>query len=166
MKHNETLPGVAEKAWALNFEAGFRRIGALVLLAIIIAALSGVFSGGYFSPADKSNAQQTLKIHYERFGRLQNAQTLKITLQTQAAKKYVISLGGAFNENYQHGNVWPQPDSMYSRGETLYLVYNNITRSGDFTVWLNTTPGTPGKSMNTVAVNDEPGIRFWQFIYP
>ncbi|SFU16045.1 hypothetical protein SAMN05192562_10796 [Kosakonia arachidis] len=166
MKHDEMLPGVSENARALNFEAGFRRVGALVLLAMIIAALSGVFSGGYFSSADKSNADQTLKIHYERFGRLQNEETLKITLQTQAAKKYVISLGGAFNENYQHGNVWPQPDSMHSRGETLYLVYNNITHSGNFTVWLTTTPDKPGKSINTVAVNDEAAVRFWQFIYP
>lgn len=166
MKHHETLPGVTESATALNFEAAFRRIGAVVLLGIIAAALSGLFSGGYFSKAEKSNADQTLKIHYERFGRLQNAQTVKITLQTQAAKKYIISLSGAFNEHYQHGNVWPQPDSMFSRGGTLCLVYNNITHSGDFTVWLNTTPDTPGKSVNTVSVNDEPGIRFWQFIYP
>jgi len=77
-----------------------------------------------------------------------------------------VSLGGKFNEDFQPGSISPQPDSMYSRGNTLYLVYNDVNNKRDFNVWMYVTPTVPGKSVSSVSVNDQPGITFWQFIYP
>ena len=164
--HHDKLPGVKESRFALNFESGFQSIGFAVLLCIILAALLGLFSKGYFSSAQKSTTSQTLSVNYERFGRLQTEFKLHFTVRPQNTDKYVMSLGGKFNEDFQPGSISPQPDSMYSRGNTLYLVYNNVNNKRDFNVWMYVTPTVPGKSVSSVSVNDQPDITFWQFIYP
>lgn len=164
--NRDKLPGVKENRFALNFESGFQSIGFAVLLCIILAAVLGFFSNGYFSSAQKSNISQTLSVNYEHFGRLQTEFKLHFTVQPQNTDKYVVSLGGKFNEDFQPGSISPQPDSMYSRGNTLYLVYNNVNNNRDFSVWMYVTPTVPGKSVSSISVNDQPGITFWQFIYP
>ena len=164
--HHDKLPGVKESRFALNFESGFQSIGFAVLLCIILAALLGLFSNGYFSSAQKSTTSQTLSVNYERFGRLQTEFKLHFTVRPQNTDKYVVSLGGKFNEDFQPGSISPQPDSMYSRGNTLYLVYNDVNNKRDFNVWMYVTPTVPGKSVSSVSLNDQPGITFWQFIYP
>ena len=162
----EKLPGVKESRFALNFESGFQTIGFGVLLCIIFAALIGMFSNGYFSTAQKSNPTRTLTVDYERFGRLQTEFKLHFTVPAQSAGRYIVSLGGDFNENFQQGSLSPQPDSMYSRGKTLYLIYNDVNNKSDFSVWMYITPTVPGKSVSSISVNGQPGITFWQFIYP
>lgn len=164
--NNERLPGVKENARALNVESAFRRVGFVLLLSIIVAALMGLFSGGYMSSATTMNPTHSLKVEYERFGRLQNEFRVKISPQSLAADNYVFSIGGAFSERFQPGSVWPQPDRMFSQGQTLYLVYHNVADKRDFSVRVYVTPSMPGKAVNTVKVNDEPEARFWQFIFP
>jgi hypothetical protein len=70
------------------------------------------------------------------------------------------------NDVYEPGSVWPQPDSMFSRGNTLFFVYNNLKMSDNFSVLLFTTPARAGKWDNVVRINNEPEIPFWQLIYP
>ncbi|MGS6356480.1 hypothetical protein ACVGXP_02390, partial [Enterobacter hormaechei] len=40
--------------------------------------------------------------------------------------KYILSLTNESSDVYEPGSVWPQPDSMYSPGNTLFLVYDNL----------------------------------------
>ena len=75
----ERLPGIKESEFFLNFECAARKYGLGILLGIILAALLGIFSGGYFSTAEKTNAPGNLTVTYERFGRLQTEFRLKIT---------------------------------------------------------------------------------------
>lgn len=163
---DEPLPGVKEDHFALNFEAGFQKIGFFVLLAILSGALAGIFSNGYFSSAQKLNHTRALSVNYDRFGRLQTEFPLHFTVKNNVADKYVFSLGGDFTDHFQPGVISPQPDSMYSRGNTLYLVYNDVKTEGDFSVWMYVTPMVPGKTTITAGVNGEPALSFWQFIYP
>lgn len=163
---DEQLPGVKEDHFALNFEAGFQKIGFVVLFTILLCAVGGLFSDGYFSSAKKINDAGTLSIHYDRFGRLQTEFTLHFAVKNRQADKYVFSLGDDFTDHFQPGVISPQPDRMYSRGKRLYLEYNGVKTKGDFSVWMYVTPTVPGKTTVTVGVNGEPALSFWQFIYP
>ena len=163
---DEPLPGVKEDHFALNFEAGFQKIGFFVLFAILSGALVGIFSNGYFSSAEKLNHTRALSVNYDRFGRLQTEFPLHFTVKNNVADKYVFSLGGDFTDHFQPGVISPQPDSMYSRGNTLFLVYDRLQQTDKFTVVLFITPSKAGKWTNSIRVNNEPDIRFWQFIYP
>lgn len=44
---NEKVPGIKESYRLLTFEYAFRQVGFIVLLAIILAAIAGLFSSGW-----------------------------------------------------------------------------------------------------------------------
>jgi hypothetical protein len=161
-----SLPGVKESRRALNFEYACRKGGLMLLVIIILAALAGLFSVGYFSSSEKTTSAHSVKLEYERFGRLQTEFTVKITAPVHSSGQYIFRLGGDFNRRFETGNIWPQPDRMYSRDGALYLAYDAAPHPVDFSVWLKITPTKPGKAVSTLWVNGGPAIRFWQFIYP
>lgn len=165
-REKETLPGITESRRGLHFEALFRQVGLVVLLGVIIAALSGLFSNGYFSSALKDNNSHTLDIQYQRFGRLQTEFELRFSTRSLPAESYIFSINGELNTMFEPGAISPQPDSMVTQGKTLYLIYRNVKTQGDFSVRMFITPTAMGKSVNSIKVNSEPEIRFWQFIYP
>ncbi len=160
------LPGVKQSHAALQFEYNARRFGFVLLLLIIAAALSGLFSGGYFSEATKTNAANSVQVEYQRFGRLQSPVELKITLPGRSNAPLTLRIGGEYMARTQTDNIWPQPDEMHSEGGELVLIYQEAKPQKDFTVWLYTTPQQPGKTVTTVMLNNQPGLSFWQFIYP
>lgn len=163
---NEKVPGIKESYRLLTFEYAFRQVGFIVLLAIILAAMAGLFSSGLVSDEDKTNSANSLTLNYERFGRRQTESRMTLTFPVTSEGKYTLSLTSDTSDTYEPGSVWPQPDSMYSRGNTLFLVYDRLKQTDKFTVLLFITPSKAGKWTNSIRVNNEPDIRFWQFIYP
>ena len=160
------LPGISQCRVALQFEFLVHRYGLYVLLIIITAALAGVFSVGYFSQAEKSSQANTLQVQYQRFGRLQTPVTMKITLPGQKSERLTLRIGDEYMTRFETDNIWPQPTEMRSEGGDLILIYHEGTLRKNFTVWLYTTPTQPGKAVTSVTLNNEPDLRFWQFIYP
>ena len=163
---NEKVPGIKESYRLLTFEYAFRQVGFIVLLAIIVAAIAGLFSSGVVSDVEKTNDAKSLTLSYERFGRRQTESRMALTFPVTSEGKYTISLTSESSDAYEPGSVWPKPDSMYSRGNTLFLVYNNLEQNEKFVIQLFLTPSKAGKWTNTLRVNNEPEIAFWQFIYP
>ncbi|EKS6646461.1 hypothetical protein QCD57_000202 [Enterobacter hormaechei] len=163
---NEKVPGIKESYRLLTFEYAFRQVGFIVLLAIILAAIAGLFSSGLVSDEEKTNSANSLTLNYERFGRRQTESRMTLTFPVTSEGKYTLSLTSETSDTYEPGSVWPQPDSMYSRGNTLFLVYDRLKQTDKFTVLLFITPSKAGKWTNSIRVNNEPVIRFWQFIYP
>lgn len=160
------LQGVKESQRFLNFESGFHMIGFISLLCIVLLATAGAFSGGYLSEETRKNTLKTTELQFEKFGRLQTEFQFKISGQKHDSVNMTLRIGGDFNKFYEMENIWPQPDSMYSKGNDLYLVYNDSEATQDFTVWLQVTPVKPGSVMSFLQLNGEPEIRFRQFIYP
>lgn len=165
-RKNEKLPGINESFRLLTFEYAFRQIGFIVLLSIIVAAIAGLFSSGIVSDTQKTNSAKTLTIDYERFGRRETEFPIEAAFPVKAEGEYVLSLSSERRDVYEPGNIWPQPDRMYSRGNTLFIVYSNVKPTEKFTVRLFLTPSKAGKWANAIRVNNEPEIPFWQFIYP
>ncbi|WP_152082135.1 hypothetical protein [Enterobacter oligotrophicus] len=165
-RKNEKVPGINESYRLLTFEFAFRQVGFIVLLGIIVAAVAGLFSSGVVSDREKINSAKSLTISYERFGRRQTESRMQLTFPVKSEGKYIISMTTESREAYEPGSVWPQPDSMYSRGNTLFFVYNHLKTEDTFSVLLFITPSKAGKWANVIRVNNEPDIHFWQFIYP
>ncbi|MGQ4694086.1 hypothetical protein [Enterobacter asburiae] len=165
-RENEKLPGIDESYRLLTFEYAFRQVGFIVLLGIIVAAIAGLFSSGMVSDTVKTNSAKSLTINYERFGRRETETRMELAFPVQTEGKYVLSMTSESSDAYEPGSVWPQPDSMFSRGKTLFFVYNNLKISDRFSVLLFTTPSRSGKWNTVIRVNGEPEIIIWQFIYP
>ncbi|KNC91855.1 hypothetical protein [Trabulsiella odontotermitis] len=159
-------PRVEESPSALNFEYNINRYGVLFLLAIIFAALAGLFSSGLFSSASEQNSTTTTNVNYDRFERLMSESEINIAIQNVRAERYIVSIGDSLLENYQMGDIRPEPDSMYSKSGTLYLIYNAADIKPPLSLWVSVTPKKPGKFTNTIKVNSEPEITFSQFVWP
>lgn len=124
---NEKVPGIKESYRLLTFEYAFRQVGFIVLLAIIVAAIAGLFSSGVVSDVEKTNDAKSLTLSYERFGRRQTESRMALTFPVTSERKYTLSLTSESSDAYEPGSVWPQPDSMYSRGIPCFsstIVYN------------------------------------------
>ncbi|HDR2890982.1 TPA: hypothetical protein I4G69_001819 [Enterobacter asburiae] len=165
-RENMKVPGVEESQHFLKFEARFHKVGFVVLLCIISLAMAGIFSGGYFSDSVMKNTTGDVTLNFERFGRLQTNFKLKISGADQRSGKNIYRIGGDFNTFYETENIWPQPDSMYSKGDDLYLVYNTHENQQNTSIWLFVTPVKPGSTKSVIQLNSGPEIHFRQFIYP
>ncbi|EHN8920757.1 hypothetical protein F6U03_000485 [Enterobacter asburiae] len=165
-REKERLPGIDESYRLLTFEYAFRQVGFIVLLVIIVAAIAGLFSSGMVSDTVKTNSAKSLTINYERFGRRETETRMELAFPVQAEGKYTLSMTSESSDVYEPGSVWPQPDTMFSRGKTLFFVYNNLKKSDSFSVLLFTTPSRAGKWNTVIRVNSESEINIWQFIYP
>lgn len=163
---NIKIPGIEESQRFLNFESKFHKVGFVALLCIIFLAIVGVFSGGYFSNSVMRDTTGNMTVYLERFGRLQTEFKLKISATDQHSGKNIFRIGGDFNTFYETENIWPQPDSMFSQGDDLYLVYNTRENQQDISIWLLVTPVKPGSVKSVIQLNSGPEIHFRQFIYP
>ena len=159
-------PRIKENIKNLNFEYQFSRAGFVLLLGIVIAAVLGLFSNGLFSEQHLQNKTHTLRLDYDRFGRLTSENEIKVSIKELNAPDYILSFGKTFLDEFQIGSIKPQPDRMYSEQGYVYLVYNHADKQPTFSVWLALTPRKPGAFSNTLQVNNEPEIHFSQFIYP
>ena len=137
-----------------------------MLLGCVAAGSLGFFSSGMVSDTEKTKSAKTLTINYEGFGGRDAEFPIQIAFPVKTPGKYAIAMTREDREAYEPGSIWPQPDSMYSRGNTLVLVYNNLDKNEKFAIQLFLTPSKAGKWTNTRRVNNEPEIPFWQVIYP
>ncbi len=60
-RKNEKLTGINESYRLLTFEYAFRQVGFILLLAIIIAAIAGLFSSGAVSDTEKMNSAKNAR---------------------------------------------------------------------------------------------------------
>ena len=157
---------VSENPFWLNVEANARRYGLFLLLAIVIAALCGLFSKGWLSHMQRTTADGVLSLEYERFGRLMSDTEMKIVVHADTGKEVTVVLGGDFMETFQITTLQPQPDRMQSQNNRLVLSWSRDALPADHAIWLGVQPLQWGKSQSTVAVDKGPSLPFWQFIYP
>lgn len=162
---NKSSP-VVEKPFWLNFEYQLRRVGFILLLLIVVAALAGLFSRGYLSEATRTNDDRSLTLHYEKFNRLLSDMDMKISSVIPAGKRNRIVLGGDFMEGFRIDTLQPQPDKMYSLNGEVVLEYPPSAAGVEQTLWLSLTPMKFGAIKSTLAIDNGSPIVFQQFIYP
>lgn len=163
---DQNPPPVREKHVWLSFEANVRRIGFFLLLFIVLAALSGLFSRGHFSHVERSSADNTLTLSYERFNRQQSDVDMEISTTAASGNKLTITLGGDFMQAFKIDTLQPQPDKTWSQQDSLVLEYECGSLPSSGKVWLGLLPQQPGSSTSTVTVNNGPPLTFWQFTWP
>lgn len=160
-----SLP-IVEKPFWLSFEFQLRRMGFALLLAIVIAAMVGLFSRGYISDARIANDSGTLRIDYEKYSRLMSDMDMKITSSQIRENRNRIILGGDFMDSFRIDTLQPQPDKMYSLNGKMVLEYSVSAPGSEQTLWLSLTPMKFGATHSTVAIDNGPEITLHQFIYP
>ena len=95
IKNQQPCPIVDENERSLRFEYRFRRYGIIVLSLIILTALSGLWSSGYFSEAHRETSGGELSVDYQRYARLMSETELNIQIKCIAPTgNYISSISG------------------------------------------------------------------------
>ena len=96
---------VDENDQALRFEYRFRRYGIIVLSLIILTALSGLWSSGYFSEAHRESPNGELRVDYQRYARLMSETELNIQIKPTQENDTTISFAATLLTRYQVGDI-------------------------------------------------------------
>ncbi|MEW5562261.1 hypothetical protein AB1287_18815 [Enterobacter asburiae] len=157
---------VAEHPFWLRVENAARQYGFVLLILVLLAGFCGLFSKGMFSNGSLTNADRTLKVDYERFGRNQSDMDLKVTLNVPPGDSYTVTLGGQFMDTFEIEALYPQPWRFSSHNGDMTLEFHDQPEGGSHTLWLSVQPRHSGKVVSTLRANQQPAVTLTQYIYP
>ncbi|MDT3411009.1 hypothetical protein [Kosakonia cowanii] len=157
---------VADSPFWLHVETKVQRIGSVILFAVVIAGLLGLFSQGWLSARSAHSSNGKLTVQYDRYARLQSDIDMQLTAHASNERRTVFILGGNFMQDFEIRTLQPQPEKMTSQNGELVLEYARPHPDQPFTVWLGLTPQTPGSSELRLSLNDTTQLAVKQFIWP
>ena len=140
------------RAWTVQ------RVGWLVIAAVIVGALLGVFGDGPLSRAEVRG--DGLRLEYERFARLQQPTRLQLALSKSPRSE--VALNRSYLESFRIEQITPEPREVESSGE--WLVYR-FGGSGTITVTFHLMPEKFGSAAGAARAGGN-SLAFQQFIYP
>jgi len=142
-----------ERSWVVQ------RIGWVLLLLFVGSAALGVFGTGILSKVHKQTGEYS--VEYERFGRFQMPQEIKIMAPSRNGK-VVITVPQSFTENYEIPSSIPQPQRQVFDNSHLTLEYPS---NGPVLIMFEIEAEKTGSHTADFFVNEQV-FSISQFIYP
>ncbi len=89
-----------------------QRVGWIVLVVVILAALLGLFGSGPLARATTGAPGAPLRLEYDRLGRIEAPTTLTALLRPSARRpgEAILHLDRGFTDHFQIESVQPTPD--------------------------------------------------------
>jgi hypothetical protein len=97
------------------------RIGWAVVALILLAALTGVFSGGLLGRATARDPGGGLSVEYDRFARYGAPTTILIRLEREAGGEATLRLSRSLLEAFAIARVRPRPEREWSQADGLAM---------------------------------------------
>jgi hypothetical protein len=142
-----------ERSWIIQ------RIGWVLLLLFVLFAALGVFGTGILSNVHKQSGEYS--VDYERFGRFQMPQEIKINAPSKNGK-VVITIPQSFLDNYEIPSSIPQPTRQDFDNTYLILEYPS---NGPAHIMFEIEAEKTGNHTAEIIINEQV-FTFSQFIYP
>lgn len=141
-----------QRVWAAQ------RIGWIIIGALVVAALAGVFGQG---PVSRAVAQGgAVRIEYERFIRLQQATRLRFVLPVSDNE---MALHRQYLEAFRVEQITPEPREVEASAD--WLTYR-FSGNGGMAVTFDLIPETFGRVLGRAHDAAGASVEFWQLIYP
>ena len=152
---------------------GVQRIGWIVMVLIVIAALLGLFGRGPLARATAGNAGDPLRLEYERFTRHSSPATLQVHLapgvtdeQEGGGGTARVWLDREYMQDIAIESISPEPQSMEAGKEGIVYVFR-IAKADQFTrVTFHIQPKGYGLRSGRIGLAGREPLRFRQFIFP
>jgi hypothetical protein len=142
-----------EKGWIIQ------RVGWVVVIAIVIAGILGVFGEGPLSKEEPVSGN--IKAKYERFFRFEAE--MKIVVESSADHISQISFPQHYLKNFKILRFVPEPDNnITAAGEVIY----NFLPAQNRIVSVYLTPTNHGQIDGDMKVNGVNTFSLHHFIYP
>jgi hypothetical protein len=151
-----------------NRQWGAERVGWLVMLAVVIAALLGAFGRGPLSKKSRQASDASLSIDYDRFGRLEAQTDVKLHIAEGAVSdgELRLWLDRAYLAKFEIREINPEPERIDLSTDRATLVYRVSGQKGPLNVNLNLEPIEMGAVKGAVGVEGSAPVDFDQFVYP
>jgi hypothetical protein len=161
----ETKPYIQfqQKTWAVQ------RVAWMVLLAILVAALLGLFGGtGPLAQASISDADDTLRIHYNRFS--QYLSPIDLHIEVDVPEGAGDTLHFWIDRQYLDGfivqNITPEPDKIEATPDRLIYEFPLAESNGTIIITLHVRHDQIGVLQGRMGLEDGATLEFTQFVYP
>ncbi|GEM49937.1 hypothetical protein [Deinococcus cellulosilyticus] len=132
-----------------------------VFFLLLVAALLGLFGGGYFSSRTQINPD--LQVDFQFFLRMKAPTRLEIKLlRTQEKPELLISRD--YLRHFQIENIQPEPDQVSSEGGFQQFTFNRLEAGTPIVFDLKTTD--VGSIPGQVGLNSTDLLTVHHFVYP
>jgi hypothetical protein len=149
-----------ERSWR------YQRTGWTVMAVIVLLSLAGLLGRGPSSDARAGGEEEGLEVQFERFGRRNAPQTLRLHVATPPGPegKIRISIDRGYLESVQIDSMAPEAESV--EGGPDRHTFEFATSQGETTISFKLRPEGLGRLRGVAAVEGRPPVEFKQFVFP
>ncbi|MCC6628605.1 MAG: hypothetical protein IT340_14535 [Chloroflexi bacterium] len=150
------------KAWTVQ------RVGWLMMVLLVVAALAGLLGSGPLSEVTASAAGDQLRIEYQRFARYSASTELHLALGPAAARdgEYRVWLSRALLQHLRIETITPPPERVEIGAGRLTYIFTAGDTAGVTDVTFYVEPGQFGQLRGDVGLPDGPTLALDMFVYP
>lgn len=150
------------RTWAVE------RIGWIVLAALLLAAMLGLFGNGAFSSGTAISDDGSVSVEFDRFWRLQSPTDLRVSVRGTAddAMRARLWLSSRYLDAIDVSRATPQPESVEAGLDRITYEFALAEPNQPFVVTFRIEPQRPWRARGTVGVEGGGEASFNQFIYP
>ena len=145
------------------------RIAWMVMVAVLIAALLGLFSTGLLSSAEARDEAGLVRVEYQRFLRHLAPTTIRVRIAPDAGASDTVSLrvGRSFARAMQIEQIRPEPQQALTDKDGLILVFRMGEAGGPGLIHFSIKPNEPARIVRgEIGLLGRQPARLTQFIYP
>jgi hypothetical protein len=162
-------PGLqlAEHAKSQHREGKADRIGWILMLLIVMAALLGFFGNGPIGVANTVDEEGNLVVEYNRFGRYGADLTLRVQVRKAAASQgeFQVWVSNEYLDGVKIDDISPAPDAAEALDGGI--LYRFLIEEGDLNASLDLTGDSIGSLRGSVGLGGPTtAVHFTQFLYP
>lgn len=150
-----------KKLWA------FQRLGAGVMLALVLASMIGLISPGGWSETI-ANQDPGLRVGYQRvlhYG-TKDEVTVELAPDHWRAGTAVLQVNREYFEKIRVERVVPEPDGVVADAEGFRYEFRVAETRSPMTVIFHIEPRARGLAQGRIAIPGAEPLRFRQFVFP
>ncbi len=143
-----------------------QRIGRGLLIAVVGAALAGLFGGGPLSSARARTPDGRIDVRFERFLRFRAPTRIEIALQPlPAAGPIELRLARGYFDGLRLVQAVPEWEGIDIGERDVALRFAAPRHGGPFTLVIDVEPIRPGRLAGALHLTDGSRVAFTQFVY-
>ncbi len=156
----EEEPRFQRRSWQAE------RVAWLIMAALIVAALSGIFGDGPLSHAESMDAAGTLRVSYERFARLNAPLRLEVRVLTPRAGELRLWLSRAYLDHTQVESISPPPERVAVSADQLVYFFRVTDAAAPLDIDFHLMAEQVGQLRGQAGTESSAPVSFQSFIFP
>lgn len=145
-----------------------QRVGWLVMTALLVAALAGLFGTGPLSKTTAGDQASPLQAEYYRFWRMASPMPLRLRIAPSLAGQGEVGVwvSRAYLEAMRVESITPEPARVEAGTDHFVYVFRLKEPATVISVMFSLEPDRAGRISGQVGLNEESVLTLRHFIYP